>query len=80
METVKATRAPISEYKLNSPLAWLLVPPPIKLENELRKSMGIKRTLEAQEYSNSPPWWVQMNWTFWGGPVVLNAPRRTFFL
>ena len=56
MEAVKATRAPISEYKLNSPLAWLLVPPPIKLENELRKSMGIKRTLEAQEYSNSPPW------------------------
>jgi hypothetical protein len=37
METVKAARAAISEYKLNSPLAWLLVPPPIKLENELRK-------------------------------------------
>ena len=49
MEAVKATRAPISEYKLNSPLAWLLVTPPIKLENELRKSMGIKRTLEAHE-------------------------------
>ena len=49
METVKATGAPISEYKLNSPLAWLLIPSPIKLENGLQKSMGIKRTLEAHE-------------------------------
>ena len=49
METVKATGAPVREYKLKSPLAWLLIPSPIKLENELRKSMGIKRTLEAHE-------------------------------
>jgi hypothetical protein len=48
METVKAAGAPVSEYKLKSRLAWLLIPP-IKLENELGKNMGIKRTLEAHE-------------------------------
>jgi hypothetical protein len=79
METVKATRAPISEYKLNSPLAWLLVPPPIKLENELRK-YGDQTDVRSPRVIKFTPSCVQVNWTFWSGPVVLNAPRRTFFL
>jgi len=48
METVKAAGAPVREYKLKSRLAWLLILP-IKLENELGKNVGTKRTLEARE-------------------------------